>query len=59
MSMVVNVLSVWGPRERKKFYILCSDQNKIPSVQFVVELHNFAKVLTNMWWWLYLSILHW
>ena len=36
MSMVVKVLGVWRPRERKKFYILFPDQNKTHSVQFVV-----------------------
>ena len=36
MSMVVKVQGVWRPRERKKFYILFSDQNKTHSVQFIV-----------------------
>ena len=37
MSLVVEVLGVWRPRERKKFYILYfSELNKTPSVQFVV-----------------------
>ena len=37
MSMVVEVLGVWRPRERNKFYILyLSELNKTPSVQFVV-----------------------
>ena len=57
MSMVVKVLGVWRPRERINFISYFLIKIKLLRYSLLFELLNFAKVVTNFWWWLYLSIL--